>query len=47
MSHPSIILMTGLDAGATLVIDEVLNNFAIGSDEGCNLGGGSTAIALI
>jgi len=37
MSHPSIILMTGLDAGATLVIDEVLNNFAIGSDEGCNL----------
>ena len=37
MSHPSIVLMTGLDAGATLVLDEVLNNFAIGSDESCNL----------
>ena len=37
MSHPSIILMTGLDAGATLVLDEVLNNFAIGSDESSNL----------
>ncbi len=37
MSHPSIVLMTGLDAGATLTIDEVLNNFSIGSDEGCNL----------
>ncbi len=37
MSHPSIVLMTGLDAGATLAIDEVLNNFSIGSDEGCNL----------
>lgn len=29
--------MTGLDAGATLVLDEVLNNFVIGADEGCNL----------
>ncbi|MBX7187723.1 MAG: IPT/TIG domain-containing protein [Vicinamibacteria bacterium] len=37
MSHPSIVLMTGTEAGATLVLDEVLNNFAIGSDEGCNL----------
>jgi hypothetical protein len=37
MSHPSIVLMTGLDAGATLVLDEVLNNFVIGCDEGCNL----------
>ena len=37
MSHPTIVLMTGLDAGATLVLDEVLNNFVIGADEGCNL----------
>ncbi len=37
MSHPSITLMTGLDAGAVLVLDEVLNNFAIGSDESSNL----------
>jgi len=37
VSHPSIVLLTGLDAGATLVVDEILNNFAIGSDQSCNL----------
>src|SRR5690242_6006620 len=29
--------MTGLDAGATLIVDEILNNFSIGSDPSCNL----------
>ena len=36
-NHPSIIVMSGPEAGAALAIDEVLNNFSIGSDEGCNL----------
>ncbi|MEO8501324.1 MAG: IPT/TIG domain-containing protein, partial [Vicinamibacteria bacterium] len=35
--HPSIIVRSGLEAGATLAIDEVLNNFSIGADESCNL----------
>ena len=35
--HPSIIVMSGPEAGAALAIDEVLNNFSIGSDESCNL----------
>jgi len=37
MSHPAIIVMSGLEAGVALTLDEVLNNFSIGSDEGCNL----------
>jgi hypothetical protein len=37
VSHPSLVLLTGMDAGATLVVDEILNNFSIGSDQSCNL----------
>lgn len=36
-NHPSIVVMTGAEAGAVLSIDEVLNNFSIGCDPSCNL----------
>lgn len=36
-THPSIVVVRGPEAGASLVIDEVLNDFSIGSDENCHL----------
>ncbi len=36
-NHPSLTVMSGLEAGTALRIDEILNNFSIGSDVSCNL----------
>jgi|CXWL01.1.fsa_nt_gi hypothetical protein len=35
--HPSVVVVSGGDPGAVLRIDEVLNDFSIGADEGCHL----------
>ena len=35
--HPSVVVIQGPEAGTALVIDEVLNDFAIGSDHDCHL----------
>ncbi len=37
MNHPSVTVVIGPEAGAVLVIDEVLNQFTVGSDDGCHL----------
>jgi hypothetical protein len=36
-NHPSVVVVAGAEQGAVLLIDEILNDFAIGSDEGCHL----------
>ena len=36
-NFPSVVVVTGAQAGASLNLDEVLNNFILGSDESCNL----------
>lgn len=36
-SHPSVTVVSGPEAGAVLLIDELLNHFSVGSDEGCHL----------
>jgi hypothetical protein len=35
--HPSVVVISGGAPGAVLRIDEVLNDFSIGADEGCHL----------
>ena len=37
MNHPSVVVASGAEAGTFLNIDEVLNDFSIGSDGGCHL----------
>lgn len=37
MNHPSVVVASGAEAGTVLSIDEVLNDFSIGSDDGCHL----------
>ncbi len=37
VNFPSIVVLNGNEAGAVLKVDEVLNNFVLGSDEGCHL----------
>ncbi len=36
-AHPSVVVLDGLEQGAVLSIDEILNDFVIGSAEGCHL----------
>jgi hypothetical protein len=36
-NHPSVVVVAGAEQGAVLLIDEILNDFSIGSDEGCHL----------
>jgi hypothetical protein len=36
-NHPSVVVVAGTEQGAVLLIDEILNDFSIGSDEGCHL----------
>lgn len=37
MTHPGVIVVRGDEPGRTLVIDEVLSDFTLGSDDGCHL----------
>lgn len=37
VNFPSIVVLNGSEAGAVLKIDEVLNNFVLGSGDGCHL----------
>ncbi len=36
-NSPSVVVVSGARAGTVLAIDEVLNDFVVGSDEGCHL----------
>ncbi len=37
MNYPSVVVVGGAKAGTVLVLDEVLNDFSVGSDDGCHL----------